>query len=341
LPDAGKQNLFNWINGSSTAPAGSPSDWQLSGATFATSLRDAFKKINAAGVRDKLEAAQTTFTLSAFLPANANRNSYPKFFYLFAGVREDPAGTFLPAGIQGSLAPTTAPAIDDSDVEPLPQTTDAETEAAKVDKLVQLVIAAVDADATTPAPPIPFAVQLRDAMKSDFDRGGDTSWFLIRCAYVRCDCGPLEPTVLSVPSQKFQLASFFDYDAPARPIRIALPIDTTAAGLRKHQKNTAFMLSDSLCGQVNRLKGLGFVDLVLSVLPWPFHKDLDIGSDGLGPCTNGVNFGMICSLSIPIITICALILLFMIVLVLDLIFHWIPWFIICFPLLGFKAKKAT
>ena len=145
-----------------------------------------------------------------------------------------------------------------------------------------------------------------------------------------------------MPSQRFQLASFFDSDAPARPIRIALPFDTTAAGLRKHQKNTAFVISDVLCGQVNRLKGLGFVDLVLSVLPWPFHKDLDVGKDGLGPCTNGSeNLGMICSLSIPIITICALILLFMIMLVLDLIFHWIPWFIICFPLTGFRAKKAT
>jgi hypothetical protein len=93
---------------------------------------------------------------------------------------------------------------------------------------------------------------------------------------------------------------------------------------------------------VNRLKGLGFVDLVLSVLPWPFHKDLDIGNDGIGPCNSASgNLGMICSLSIPIITICALILLFMIVLVLDIIFKWIPWFIICFPLPGFKAKKAT
>jgi hypothetical protein len=336
LPDAAKQNLFNWINGTSSATPGSPSEWQLTGASFATSLRDAFKKINAAGVRDKLEGADRTF-----VTAKVGTNPWPSFFYLFTGVRES-GGTFAAAGVQGSLTSTSTPAIDSDDVEPLPQATAAEADAAKVDKLVQLVIAAVDADATTPAPPVPFAVQLRDAMASDFKRGGDTSWFLIRCAYVRCDCGPLHPTVFSAPSQKFQLASFFDFDAPARPIRIALPIDTTAAGFRKHQKNTAFVLSDALCGQVNRLKGLGFVDLVLSVLPWPFHKDLDIGPEGLGPCGSApATFGMICSLSIPIITICALILLFMIMLVLDLIFHWVPWFIICFPLPGFKAKKAT
>jgi hypothetical protein len=48
---------------------------------------------------------------------------------------------------------------------------------------------------------------------------------------------------------------------------------------------------------------------------------------------------MICSLSIPIITICALILLIIIVTLLDLIFHWIPWFIMCFPVPGLKGKR--
>jgi hypothetical protein len=41
---------------------------------------------------------------------------------------------------------------------------------------------------------------------------------------------------------------------------------------------------------------------------------------------------MICTLSIPIITICALILLFMVVLVLDFVFRWLPWFVMCFPI---------
>jgi hypothetical protein len=331
-------SLFTWLNSTTTALTG---NWQLpavAGVAYATTMRDALKRIGAAGVREGLEGAERSFVSANVLGANP---SWPKFYYLLAGVRENPAGTFGAAGIQSALAtpPVTILAPDDLDVEALPQNTAAELDAKLVDKLVQLVMAAIDANATTSPPPIPFAVQVRDAIVST---KGDPGWFVIRCAYVRCDCGPLEPTVLSDPSQRFQLASFFDSDAPARPIRIALPIDTTAAGMRKHQKNTAFVISDVLCGQVNRLKGLGFVDLVLSVLPWPFHKDLDIGNDGIGPCnsTSG-NLGMICSLSIPIITICALILLFMIVLVLDLIFKWIPWFIICFPLPGFKAKKAT
>jgi len=47
-----------------------------------------------------------------------------------------------------------------------------------------------------------------------------------------------------------------------------------------------------------------------------------------------------CSLSIPIITICALILLTIIVSLLDFIFRWLPLFIVCFPVPGFKGKKA-
>jgi hypothetical protein len=46
-----------------------------------------------------------------------------------------------------------------------------------------------------------------------------------------------------------------------------------------------------------------------------------------------------CSLSIPIITICALLLLMIIVSVLDFFFRWIPYFIVCFPLPGFKGRK--
>lgn len=136
------------------------------------------------------------------------------------------------------------------------------------------------------------------------------------------------------------MANFFDPDAPARPIRIALPIDTTPAGLRKFDRNTAFMVSDVLCGQIDRVKGLSLGDLVLSVLPWPFHKELQVPDTG--PCKDdgGGSIGMMCSMSIPIITICALLLLMIIVNLLNIVFKWIPWFIMCFPIPGFKAKKT-
>ena len=163
-------------------------------------------------------------------------------------------------------------------------------------------------------------------------------WFVIRCVYERPLCGTIDPPVLSAPTQAFQIAGFFDPDAPARPIRIALPVDTSPAGLRKFDRNTAFMMSDLLCGQVNRMKGITFMDLVLSVLPFPFHKGLDTPDAG-GCEDKGLSIGMMCSLSIPIITICALILLIIIVMLLDFIFKWLPFLMFCFPLPGLKAKE--
>jgi hypothetical protein len=334
LKTMGQQRLVDWLNTTEPSPG---SGWQLTPESqFATTLGDALRRVRAENkVRTCLERAVYSY------PHQPGDNlEWPAFFYLLAGLRESAplSFAFTPTGIHETLLTLLEPAPDPDDAEATPRMTTAETSAGALDKLVQLVVGAIDLQQpATPAPPVPFAAQLRDAMKST---QGDPGWFLLRCVYVRGDCGPPEPPVLSAPSQRFQLASFFDSDAPARPIRIALPIDTTAAGMRKFNKNTAFVISDALCGQLQRAKGLGLGDLVLSVLPWPFHKDLDVSGDGIGPCKrDSVSLGMICSLSIPIITICALILLMMIVLVLDVIFKWIPWFIVCFPLPGFKAKK--
>jgi hypothetical protein len=70
---------------------------------------------------------------------------------------------------------------------------------------------------------------------------------------------------------------------------------------------------------MKKAQGMSLADLVLSVLPWPFHKDLS--ADKGGACTDdgGLSLGMICSFSIPIITICALILLIIIVSLFDFI----------------------
>ncbi|HKG94970.1 MAG TPA: hypothetical protein VKA84_23845 [Gemmatimonadaceae bacterium] len=335
LPGAGQRLLFDWLN--APWPAGGAA-WPMNRGSrpFAATLADALRRVRAAGVRERLEGATRTF------PGQVDGvPNWPDFVYLLAGLRGDGQARGVHETLE-TLGGVEAPLGEDVEARPLssPARVQAvEAQAAKLDRLVQLVVGAIDKDApAAPAPEVPFAARLRDALLST---QGDPGWFVLRCVYVRCDCGPLEPAVVSAPSQRFQLASFFDSDAPARPIRIALPLDTTAAGLRKHSKNTAFVISDALCGQMQRLKGLGFGDLVLSVLPWPFHKDLDVGQDGIGACEKGsTSLGMICSLSIPIITICALILLFMIVLVLDLIFKWLPWFIVCFPLPGLKAKKA-
>ena len=74
---------------------------------------------------------------------------------------------------------------------------------------------------------------------------------------------------------------------------------------------------------------------MLSILPWPFNKKLPVGPKG--PCSTG----MICSLSIPIITLCALFLLMIMVALLNFIFFWLPFFLVCFPIPGLKAKSKS
>lgn len=184
----------------------------------------------------------------------------------------------------------------------------------------------------------PSAAQLASEIAASLVDEAGPPRYLVRFVHRRCDCGPLHPPVISAPSEVFELAGFFDSEAPMRPIRIALPFDTTPGGLRKFGKNSAFIMSDVLCGQMKRIRRLGFGDLVLSVLPWPFHKDLDVAASG--PCSDpGGRFGTICSLSIPIITIVAFVLLIVIATLLDLIFRWLPFLIACFPVPGLKGKN--
>ena len=195
----------------------------------------------------------------------------------------------------------------------------------------QIVAALPAAD---PNPPMP----VRSIAQANANPQGRV-WFTMRCVLERPNCGSLTPPLVSDPTVAFQLAPYFDSDAPARPIRIGLPIDTTPAGLRKFDKNTAFVMSDTLCGQVGKLSGVSFGDLVLSVLPWPFHQDLP-GGGGSTACTPGGSpGGMVCSFSIPIITIVALILLIIFVKLLDIIFFWMPFFQICLPLPNFTKDS--
>ncbi len=193
------------------------------------------------------------------------------------------------------------------------------------------VQAALPPSGGAPAPEIPIP----DRVPGDVRDG----WFAIRCVYERPNCGPRAETVLSEPTVPFQMAGFFDPEAPARPIRIPMPFDISPAGLRKYNKSATLMISDALCGQLKRIRKMSLGDLVLSVLPWPFHKDLPDPSAG-GPCRDGSNpLGMFCSLSIPIVTICALILLIIMVSLFDMIFRWLPYLFVCLPIPGLKGKK--
>lgn len=281
--------------------------------TIKSSLFDALVAISVQKIEVGLETVTVPYDMSS------PNEEWPNFLFPLA----DPAfiGPLPPAGVGVILDPLTI-----QDPNPL------RIALGRIDNLANVVEKALPQNSTAAAPALPLAAQpLLDTREG---------WFVIRCIFERPRCGPLQPPVVSDPTPPFQFAGFFDPDAPARPIRIPLPLDTSPAGLRKFDKNTAFMISDMLCGQIDRVKSLSLGDLVLSVLPWPFHQDLAVPGNP-GPCKTdqGLSLGMICSLSIPIITLCALLLLMIIVNLLDIIFHWVPYFLICFPIPGLKSKK--
>jgi hypothetical protein len=160
----------------------------------------------------------------------------------------------------------------------------------------------------------PATAPLRTLPKlSRFDamRPKEVPLYVLRCVYQRPHC-PVDDLVgeASIP---FSIASFFDPDAPARPVRITLP-DTSISNLRKFQKNVSFSMSKRLRGQMdsvgnakNALKG-------------------EIGSE------RSFDLGTICSFSIPIITICAFMVLMIFLMLLNIVFFWVPFFRICLPI---------
>ena len=138
-----------------------------------------------------------------------------------------------------------------------------------------------------------------------------TTFYVLRCVYRR-PCGPLAPDVLSAPSEPFLLAPFFDPDAPARPIRISLPIDASIAGLRKFRNNVTVAMSGALRQKLAQTGAL---------------QDGKLAPGGELDCSA-------LSFSIPAITICALALLFLMLALLHLVFWWLPFVKICRPNLG-------
>jgi hypothetical protein len=140
------------------------------------------------------------------------------------------------------------------------------------------------------------------------------AWYILRCVYLRPACGLKAPPVISERTLEFQLASFFDPDAPTRQLQVALPFDTSPAALRKYDKNVAFTISNQLSKQMSRI------------------KDAKKLMDGSVDAPGGWDIGFICSLSIPIITLVAFMLLMIFVIVLNIVFFWLPFFKICFPI---------
>lgn len=133
--------------------------------------------------------------------------------------------------------------------------------------------------------------------------------FIARLVYERGTCDP----IISNISPAFTFAKFFEPGAPARKIRIEMP-SIRLKDLRQHQRGVAFQMPGNLNDLLNRinpgmLKGGGLADT--------------------GP---PLDFAVICTFSIPIITICALIVMFIFLILLNIIFWWLPFIRICFPI---------
>lgn len=117
-------------------------------------------------------------------------------------------------------------------------------------------------------------------------------------------------TVWSAYSPAFVIAPWYE-GGGAPPVQVALPDPTDKDLLKKLKPNVAFTVPPSLH------------DLLAGD-----PQDL---LDGKKPAASGMTIGWICSFNIPIITICAFIVLNIFLSLFDLFFRWMMFIKICIP----------
>ncbi len=135
---------------------------------------------------------------------------------------------------------------------------------------------------------------------------GDAERYVVRpFLRVRCADGCPPRLVWASESEPFRILPWWENDGPAA--RIALPNITD---FRKVKPNVAFEVPPNIA---NLLQG-----------------DMKKLKDGEGS-TSGLGLGWICSFSLPIITLCAFIVLSIFLSLFDLIFRWMAFIKICIP----------
>jgi hypothetical protein len=117
-------------------------------------------------------------------------------------------------------------------------------------------------------------------------------------------------TVWSAYSPAFVIAPWYE-GSGAPPVQVALPDPMDKDVLKKLKPNVAFMVPPSLH------------DLLAA--------DPQDTLDGKEPAKSGLTLGWICSFNIPIITICAFIVLNIFLSLFDLFFRWMMFIKICIP----------
>ena len=124
-------------------------------------------------------------------------------------------------------------------------------------------------------------------------------------------------TVWSDYSEAFTIAPWYDNNG-APPVQIALPDITDKGFLKRLKPNVAFALPESL---FNLLQG-----------------DVKALSNGEGkPAAKGLGIQWLCSFSIPLITICAFIVLNIFLQLFNIVFQWLLYIKICIPIPGRKS----
>ena len=149
---------------------------------------------------------------------------------------------------------------------------------------------------------------------------GPATRYVVRCVYRRPHCGPLHPDARqrAVRAVRDRLL--------LRPRR-AGPPDPHRAADRHLDRRPAQGAQERQLHDLARA----------ARSRWSASTDLKKVLDGQLATAEPLDLGLICSFSIPIITICALIVLMIFVVLLNIVFWWLPFFRICFPI----PLKAT
>ena len=127
---------------------------------------------------------------------------------------------------------------------------------------------------------------------------------------VRRDDGCPPELVWSQSSAEYEIAPWFDSGPGSMPV-VQLP--DPAQGLKKFKPNVAFALPASI------------VDVVRDNAP-------DALLDGKGNKGNNLGIAWLCGFNIPLITLCAFIVLSIFLSLLNIIFWWLPFIKICIPI---------
>jgi hypothetical protein len=121
-------------------------------------------------------------------------------------------------------------------------------------------------------------------------------------------------------SEPFTIAPWYE-GTGAPPVQVSLPDPTDRDFLKRLRPNVAFTVPGSL------------FNLITNTDP----KDLLAGKGSSAPSQPG----WVCGFNIPIITICAFVLLSIMLIVLNMIFFWLPFVKICFPVPRLGAPRPS